>query len=432
MKKVLLALILMPAIAYGSVKGYAWYKVTSAMDEIVVAMTPFANVTYGGVGTSLAGSVSVHDLRIYSPAMQLDMSIEEVRVSAPNLQTLLNIEDELRSQKVPEELGLHLVHARMPTSAVANMQAMSVRSEFDEYFASLATLGCGDVKRIDAAELIEMGYHQLDMSMSIKVRRNAVSNYMDMRMEAEWHDGGRYFVDAQIPGDGSLNNLMASGNTPRFSFDIENAAYNERLVTYCAEKSGQDADGFVATHVDLLKSHLEAAGVSLNEELYDAYRDYLAGGDNITISINPDDPTLLQHIGMYQPTDMLTILGVEMSVAGRPVTYEVDWNQRKFEAALAGELPAPSASDDEQQANAASPAPAEPEPHKRAYVDVDKAELANFAESSVRLKTVTGRLIEGRLKGVEKDTVWLHVRVRGGAATLPILLGDISSAKVYM
>lgn len=431
MKKVLLALILMPAVAYGGIKGYAWYKVKTAVDEMVVAMTPFANVTYDGIGTSLTGSISVHDIKIYSPLVQLDMSIDEVRITAPNLQTLLNMEDELRSQKVPEEIGLHLVHMRVPTSTLSNMQQMSVQSEYDKYFANLATLGCGDVHGIDADELIEMGYHQLDMSLSMTVRRNAVNNYMDMRMDAEWHEGGRFFLDAQIPGDGSLNNIMSSQSTPRFSFDVENAAYNDRLIAYCAEQSGQDPEAFVATHLDLLKSHLSAAGLDLNDRLYDAYRDYLTKGENITVSINPDDPTMIQHIGMYPPTDMLTILGVEMSIGGRPVDYEINWDQQKFEAAVSGKLPAPGARSDEQMA-AANAEPAEPEARKRGYVDVDKRELEQFPESLVRLKTVTGRLLEGRLKGVEKDTVWLHVRVRGGAATLPILMGDITSAKVFM
>ena len=58
----LLVLACAPMFVYGGVKGYAYFTVRSQVQEMIRLVSPFVEVSYGGIGSSFDGTFSVEDV----------------------------------------------------------------------------------------------------------------------------------------------------------------------------------------------------------------------------------------------------------------------------------------------------------------------------------------------------------------------------------
>ena len=440
MKKILALLVIVPLAALGGIKGYAWYTVKQSMDEIVIALQPFATLTYGGVGASLTGRISVKDITIASPAIGAHLRIEELGISTPNLLTLLTLETDLRSDRIPDEMGLQIEHLRIPMEALARFEQN--QDDADRFMDTAYALGCGDVERIGMAELAEMGYSDFDFSLDVSVERTGVSNMVKMVMDLNWHGGGSYTLTSRVPDARTVGQLLTSLEPPSLSFHLDSARYNSKQVAFCSRKAGVEPKTYVEQHVNLLRQRLADTGILLSDTLYGAYRKYLGEGETITISFNPTDMSSLQRINFYAPKDIPTVIGLEFHSGDELINYKIDWDTKKFRAALRGAPVEQAAlkkqttigeSDGEQPTARKRQAerPKKPALQPRGYVQVDKTTLGEYLNYLARVKTVTGRRFDGKLLRIEGTSIQLRVKFGGGAATLPIRLSDISSVQIF-
>jgi len=440
MKKILALLVIVPLAALGGIKGYTWYTVKQSVDEIVVALQPFAAVTYGGVGTSLTGRISVKDIAIASPAIGANLRIEELGISTSNLLTLLTIETDLRSNRIPDDMGLQIEHLRIPMEALARFERN--QDDAGRFMDTGFALGCGDVERLGMAELAEMGYSDFDISLDLSVERTGVHDMMKMIVDLDWHGGGSYTATSRVPDARTMGKLLASLEPPSLSFHLDSAQYNSKQVAFCSRRAGVEPKAYVEQHVNLLRQRLEDAGILLSDNLYGAYRKYLTLGETITISFNPTDMSSLQRINYYAPKDIPAIIGLEFRSGDEIIDYKIDWDKNKIRAALTG-APIEHAALKKQmtvgESNSEHPTtqerraekPKKPALRPRGYVDVDKTTLGEYLNYLARIKTVTGRRFDGKLLQIEGSSIQLRVRFGGGAATLPIQLSDISSVQIF-
>jgi hypothetical protein len=98
MKNFIIWAILMAAVGYGGAKLYLHNEVGKAMDLAVVMMSPYADVEYDGVGSTLSGELTVDGVRV---------RIDGFRDSlyTPNFFSLLELSDlALEAQGVADAL----------------------------------------------------------------------------------------------------------------------------------------------------------------------------------------------------------------------------------------------------------------------------------------------------------------------------------------
>jgi len=419
MKKILAALVILPLAVFGGVKAYAWYQVKQSVDQIVVAARPFATITYGGIGTSLSGRVSVKDVNIVSPMIAADLAIEEVAISAPDLPTLLSMERKFKLNEVPERIGVEVKHLRIPIEVLASLEAS--KSDAEKAMDAAYAVGCGDIERIGLDEMVEMGYTSFDVSLRSSVERTGVGNAVKTVTELDWHDGGMITLVARVPDARAMGRLMAAEIPPSISIHIDSARFHEKLIAFCAGKAGMDTEPYVDHHVALIKERLQGSGVELSDSLYSAYQRYLGDGEPIAISFNPADMASVANLANYSPEDIPAVLGLELRVNDEVIDYDIGWNEKQNAAAVAEK---PVEQDRQERAEKVAPAP-------RGYVLVDKATLGEHLNGTVRVETVTGRRLTGRLLGATEKSIQMRVRLGGGAATIPIRLNDIDSVQVY-
>ncbi|MEZ5578832.1 MAG: hypothetical protein R3F40_05105 [Candidatus Competibacteraceae bacterium] len=80
--KIVVALLIILILIAGGVGGYLWYDTKQHVDQFVMMTKPFAEISYGGIEVSPAGSLGVTRLRI-SPNMNDVITIGAIRMHAP-------------------------------------------------------------------------------------------------------------------------------------------------------------------------------------------------------------------------------------------------------------------------------------------------------------------------------------------------------------
>ncbi|MBK8183404.1 MAG: hypothetical protein IPK63_11150 [Candidatus Competibacteraceae bacterium] len=59
LKTIVITLLVVLILAVGGIWGYLWYSTKQQVDDIVALAKPFADISYGGIEISPAGSIGV-------------------------------------------------------------------------------------------------------------------------------------------------------------------------------------------------------------------------------------------------------------------------------------------------------------------------------------------------------------------------------------
>jgi len=84
MKNFIIWAILLGAIGYGGAKFYLHNEVGNAMDMAVLMMSPYADVEYDGVGSTLSGELTVDGVRVRIDGFRDSLYIDRVGIDTPS------------------------------------------------------------------------------------------------------------------------------------------------------------------------------------------------------------------------------------------------------------------------------------------------------------------------------------------------------------
>lgn len=427
MRKALLLLVLLPVAAIAAVKGFIYYKVTSQLDDAIAAASAFVQVSYESVSSTLGGEVLVEGLKVKGYGTDLQVIIDEVGVKFPNLKTLLFIGDDLKKQRVPEQMGFKLNHIRMDLQGLKPYMTM-LQSQSDQMMQQFSLLGCGDLEQSDAVSVLQqLGYSEMDGSITMGYRWDRSSKHLVIDSDATWHDMSTSSVSIQLDSIAALTaaGLVSAPELQSVAVMVQDQGYNERLVEYCATSQNISREDFINIHVATLKSALEEQGIRLGEKLFDVYRYYLNVEGPLTFKMYPGSLQKLANMQMYKPSDIPALLGLEIH-KGDEVLRDIqfEWDERKFKNAVAGLVDEPKAEIKPE------PKPMEQEVSGPQYVEIKPAGLEAQMHRVLKITTVDQRKLEGVLVKANKDRIFIDVPIGGGTATLPITRGDIIQVKV--
>ncbi len=78
----LLLFLLIPALAYGAVKGFLYYKAKRNIDEMVATVSSQVDVRYTDISTDLRGAVTVSGITVQPMGYDDSLHIEAIRVAS--------------------------------------------------------------------------------------------------------------------------------------------------------------------------------------------------------------------------------------------------------------------------------------------------------------------------------------------------------------
>lgn len=428
--KIVVALLIVSILIAGGVGGYLWYDTKQQADRFVTLAKSFAEISYGGVEVSPAGSLGVNRIRIVPHMVSDVVTIGAIRLHAPNILVLLKTRWQLGRGKLPDALSLSVREFEFPLHG-GILGAPPPSSQLSGPLENLDALGCGQVARFAGTEWQEMGYDRFIGNVEIGYRLDAARGVLALRVDSNTQDWATLNMDIGFAVPASAQSIMelaaqAKAKLASLSITIQDDGFNQRRNNYCAAKAGKTIDAYLADHVRLLVERLNANGIKLGPGLIATYRKFLSDGGRITLTAAPPapiDPTELQY---YGAEDIIKLLGLKMQVNGEAVAdLSASWDFAEVARALGAE-PEP-----EKPMEEAAPPPAERVVTiKKSYHPTPVGALGQHVGKIAKLQTATGATFKGQLEAVAEDIVKLKIRKSGGSVTLSLRTNEINSAQV--
>ncbi len=428
--KIVVALLIVLILIAGGVGGYLWYDTKQHVDQFIAIAKPFAEISYGGIEVSPAGSLGVSRLRIVPNTVNDVVTIGAIRLHAPNILALLETRWKLGRGELPGALSLSVREFEFPLYG-GILGASLPSSRQSKPFDDLDALGCGQVAHFAGTEWQEMGYDQFIGNVEIGYRLDTARNTLAFQVDSNTRDWATMNMDMGFAIPGSARSIMelaaqAKPKLASLNITIQDDGFNQRRNNYCAAKAGKTIDDYLADHVRRLTERLSANGINPGPGLIAAYRRFLSGGGRITLTATPPAPIDPSELQYYSAEDAIKLLGLKIQVNGEAVAdLSASWDSAKVARALGAE-PAP-----EKPVEEATPAPAEQVVMiQKSYHSTPVDELAQHVGKIAKLRTVTGATFKGQLEAVIEGIVKIKIHKSGGNVTLSLRTNEINSAQV--
>ena len=313
MKNFIIWAVLMGAIGYGGAKLYLHNEVSEAMDMIVLGLSPYADVEYEGVGSTLTGELTVDGVRVRVEGFADDLYIDRIGIDTPSFLSLLDLNDfsKVRSEGLPEYMGFLIEGLRMPANADYYQKfydfSLQLRGVTD---ASDPAAECAGKYGFSPSALAELGYQEqvMDMLMSFHDEGSRFTMNMDVSVEEMWD------MDVKLTLAGNMMNELARGTMakPRFRdlrIEYTDRSLNERVTDYCA-RLGLSAAETLKAQMDSFKFVGESNGVVFDQYMLDPYREFLLGKSQLVVTAKPNEPIAFSQIDLYKPSDVPALLNL--------------------------------------------------------------------------------------------------------------------------
>lgn len=314
MKKLIVWTILLAGLGYVGAKMYIHNRVSSALDNLLIMTSPFANVTYSGVSSTMGGTLSVDDIEVRVNGYSDPVSAEKVSIVTPGFWYLLDL-GKLGANPfgndVPDELGFEIIGFHSNTdSDLMKMMYRSAKQQAPGEDAMDAAAECTAKYGYSPKILLDLGYRELvaDMQMGYRKKGN------DMVVDVTTSVADMYDMQFEFTVDGAMSPqaLMMGSYRPKLvdaRLQYVDRSLNDRTTELCT-RAGLTAEEVMAAKLDAFHTFGEKSGIVFDEEIVEPYREFLAGKDTFVMTAKPHEPLNMSQIDLYKPSDIPALLNL--------------------------------------------------------------------------------------------------------------------------
>jgi hypothetical protein len=427
--KTLLFLLVIGSVAiYAGLKGYVYFSVKGKLDDLTRRATPFVTLTYGEIESDLRGKVTVKDAAAMPVGTTLEFRAEEVEIEGPDLAFLLALSGDFKSSEAPDHMRLHFRGVSIPSdedlmSQLSGLSARSGTQEKRPVPPKVCSLG-GIFQHI-GMERIGYGTLPMDFSIGYDYYRPANeltinSNYSHTGLDSlDWK-----MVFKNMPqADQIMQGVKPELGRMEGSYRVDRT-YMKRMVDYCAKQAKvtpqQYVDSLFHQPDDYYARNL---GIIPGEGIRSALKSLLSGATELSFSAYPSIEITAQMFSGYQPDELASLLGVQMSVDGKRVpdiSFTVPNNRQLY-------------AEEKSKDKTSTPTEAELRAKRKPlrYIKTKLADLGNYLGAMVQLHVkYEPQPRTGILDKITKDIVDVQQRIYGGSITVHIPIKSIESVEV--
>jgi len=313
MKNFIIWAILIGALGYGGAKFYLHKEVSSAMDMAVLMMSPYANVEYDGVGSTLSGELTVDGVRVRIDGYSDELTIDRIGIDTPSFLSLISLSD-LSSKgpdAIPEQIGFLIEGLRIPADAdyYDDFYEFSLAARNAENPES-AGAECTGRYGFSPAALSALGYQDQVMSMYMGIRDQESRFSFDMQISME--DMWDMDADVSLAGNMIAEMMQGPASQPRLRkmhIEFTDRSLNERMSKYC-EQRGLSAVETMHAQIESFKVYGEMYGIEFDQYMIDPFKEFLLGKSTLVITAQPTNPVAFSQIDLYKPSDVPALLNL--------------------------------------------------------------------------------------------------------------------------
>lgn len=436
LKFVLLGLLVIAGLAYGGIKAYLYYSLKSEMDQLARQFSLFGQLEYGGLSSSITGSLSVHDLKLRVQGMDDEARIKTIRYQTPNLWYLLQDSKQLEKGRIPERLSLGIEGLTLDLFGEFTDRLEEVISELNFQLQGINPL-CGGRLFFGPSELRDMGYEEITADMHVGYRYDAPNARLIIDITSDTRDMAAVSLQGMVDGinDTSFMSLIQAGSQPRLSrvtVNYTDQSYTRRQVEYCAGLSKLKINEYIEAEANQQPVYYGYLwGIVPGPGLRQAYRAFLSNPGQIALSFELPESVTPETVDLFKPEDIPGLLNLQLSVNGDAVTdlsfgfYQGQQLEvgNKFENLFAqpGAAPAPQPNREKKIVR-----------YETRYHVVPVTGLNKYVGEEVRLQTRSGQARLGFLVGIGSNVAQVEQRVHGGKFTMQVPVGSITRAEVLL
>lgn len=316
MKKLLLSALLV-AVTYGAAKLYLHHRVGKDVDNVIMLLSPFADVNYAGVSSTMGGTLSIDKLTVTVHGYRDPVTVEKLSLITPgffHLMDLRNLPANAASNDIPEslEFGITGFRVGVDSDLLRMMQTLGEQQAGGTKDPNVGAV-CTGRSGFSPAMLSKLGYSELLMDLQFGYRKDDPNIVLTTNMLMDEMYAAN--IEATVQGAMLLQSLAGGSYRPRLvsaKIEYEDLSLNERTNRLCAE-SGLIVEEIIMAKIDTLNAYGAESGVIFDEPIIEPYREFLSGKSRFVLTARPNEPVDLTQLGLYKPSDVPALLNLEAS-----------------------------------------------------------------------------------------------------------------------
>lgn len=411
-------------VVYGVVKGVMYFRVQSALEELVLHASAYGDLQYGSIDTSVMGKVAVNDVVFRPAAINADVRVAKVRVSGPNAWFFVR-PDALSGDSatsIPPRLHVSAEAISVPVDVEwpSGPPSLNPRAQTD---------ACAGQPASDPELLSALGLEELviDAEMGWLADESKQELSGDFAFELR----GLQSVEASFTlAETSLSALQGGQAMPQlggFAFSMRvDPEVGERLVAVCAKRLGITPEAYRERLIAEQRRSAEAAGVRLGPGLQFALDTFYRQWGEVQLVARPEKPLGVMSFVFLPPDRIVDQLGLMLRINDNLVT------DLSFTMAIGENGPGGGwAALFDDQTTSAKRRPAKPR-YKRTWQPVTPQMLPKFVSREVKVYSADQPMRMGTLVSVANGIAEVQQRLHGGHYTAHVQLAKVTRAEIQV
>jgi hypothetical protein len=181
-----------------------------------------------------------------------------------------------------------------------------------------------------------------------------------------------------------------------------------RIAAYCSREAGLETDQWARVVMESFQTALAARGFRASDQLIALYRQWLTEGGELAFTLNPGQPLWGMPVGPSEP--FISYNGAQVPdvhlVSVEPESEKV-----------------PS--------EAMEPVTVNTDPATAGWRSARIGDAASLTGQTVRVTLANGKVVQGRLEGIDDERMEVVRLVDGGEVTYPIAIRLIEIFEVW-
>lgn len=397
----IIALILIPAAAYGVARLAVWYSVRDGLADIGESMAPFASLEHSRILSPVFGAFGASGIRIKPRLFKDEISIGSALVHITDPIEKYQFLSATMGGNVPTSFNFSLNRVRVPLDG--DLAGWLGTTAAPAGASSGPEAACAAGTGFTLGDMNKMGYEELVANVKADYAYDRRARGLGLYLKVEVEDAYEMTLEGRIPSSEVVFAADRITGIPKISdltVSLRDLSWSPRFNKYCAGVLGISEAAYVDKRVNDTREAFMAAGFEPSEELLAGLEAFARGAASLTVSLNPHDPIDPTQLDMGgDPDYMIDTLGLEVMIDGKPVR-NLGAVARAVEEESAG---------DEQPAQRAE-----------TYKPTPMAELPQYLKSQVRVFTADGNRHEGYLDSIDAQKLVLTRHLAGGSATFDV------------
>ncbi|MBU2706273.1 hypothetical protein KCM76_09760 [Zooshikella marina] len=303
-KKIGLLIGIVIAVIVGA-KLYVEYTVKKNVDKFISVLSPYVQVHYKDVSTTVDGEIAINDIKLYPYEEKQTYTIEKALLKLPSIWDFLNL-DLANSKKIPESLTLALQGISLPLN----------EELIEEFFPSQADV-TDEVLNIDNKALRKMGYNIMTMDVSASYNYEQINQALKFNAKVSTRNFFSFeFATklANLPNLTPQQFMFIEPELQSVRFTYRDDSFNKRWLKYCQDTHNLKENECIEHVVASFDYYFDEFQLKLSEPFNKRFTDFMKNSGVLNFDIDIDDGADLRSLDFMQGLEILVFKDVLVSV----------------------------------------------------------------------------------------------------------------------